>query len=59
MGGIPTAAGTAVATAAALGYMATALGYMAVAAAECVRKMLLLLLGEREEIGGIVTGSRN
>jgi hypothetical protein len=55
LGGIPTAAGTAVATAAALGYMATALGYMAVAAAECVRKMLLLLLGEREEIGGIVT----
>jgi hypothetical protein len=37
-----------------LGYMAAALGYMA-AAAECVRKMLLLLLGEREEIGGIVT----
>ena len=54
MGGISTATAAAVAAAAALGYMAAALGYMA-AAAECVRKMLLLQLGEREEIGGIVT----
>jgi hypothetical protein len=55
LGGISTAAGAVVAAAAAFGYMAAALGYMAAAAAECVRKMLLLLLREREEIGGIVT----